>query len=206
VYRGKHFTIIDTPGLADKNTHEDNLKILDKIAHQLGQIGQPRISGAIYFHSIQYLRLDSIHMANFRILKAICGEQFPHVVFVTSRWDRVRDEDLAECENRNHHLELERRKLLPRGPRIIKFLNDGKSHERILDYFADQVDKAARNASGSAESPQLLFAEELKKYQFGKNGARAMRKTEVAKEMESNERKKVSNERKKVSKGSCCIL
>ncbi|KAK0655068.1 hypothetical protein B0T16DRAFT_396113 [Cercophora newfieldiana] len=194
VYRGMKFTIIDTPGLADRKTHEGNLAILDQIAHQLKNMGQARISGVIYFHSIQTMRLNAVHMANFRILRAICGEHFPHVAFVTSRWDRVRAEDIQSCETMNHHLELERRTLLPKGPRIIKFLNDGKSHERILDYFADQADKT----TGPATPTQLLFAEELKKYQFAERGTKAVRKTKAVKAIEK--------ERKKVSKGSCCIL
>jgi hypothetical protein len=95
----------------------------------------------------------------------------------------------------NHDIELERRKLLPRGPRIFKFLNDGRSHEWILDYFADQVD----NTAAPAAPPQLQFAEELKRFQFEKNGARAVRKTGAVRQME--------NERKKVSRGeSCCVM
>ena len=117
------------------------------------------------------------------------------MAFVTSRWDRVRPEDLPSWETMNHDLEFKRRELLPRGPRIFRFLNDGESHKRILDYFADQVD----NTAGSAKPPQLLFAKELERYQFEKRGPKAVRKTEVVKEIEK--------ERKKVSKGlSCCIL
>ncbi|KAK0631474.1 P-loop containing nucleoside triphosphate hydrolase protein [Immersiella caudata] len=193
-YKGKCFTIVDTPGLADRNTHEENLKILDEIAQQLSRMGQPRINGIIYFHSIQNMRLSGVHKANFRLLQAICGQQFPHVVFVTSRWDRIRMEDEEHCEIMNHHLELERRKLFPRGPRIKKFLNDSRSHEAILDYFADRVDSTAEPAT----SPQLQFIEELRRFQFAKTGARALRKTGAVREIE--------RERKRVSKGSSCSV
>jgi len=158
-------------------------------------MGQEHVSGVIYFHSIQSVRLAGVDKANIRILKAICGEPFfPHVAFVTSRWDRV---DLLkygqDYETRNHHLELERQKLLPKGPRIFKFLNDAESHERVLDYFAKQVDITA------PAPPRLLFAEELKRYRYERKPVRAVRKTEASKQM--------AVESQKVSAGfSCCSI
>ncbi|KAK4446664.1 hypothetical protein QBC34DRAFT_411133 [Podospora aff. communis PSN243] len=195
VYRNKIFTIIDTPGLADKSNYEENLAILAQIADQLGKMDKACISGVIYMHSIQDMRLTAVHMANFRMLRAICGEQFPHVAFVTSRWDRVRHEDNRRYDRMNHDLELERRRLLPRGPRIFRFLNDDESHEQILDYFADQVDRT----TGGVTPPRLQFAEELKRRQFEKKGSKAVRQTGAVKEIE--------RERRKVSKApTCCIL
>jgi len=162
------------------------MEILEQIASQFGMMGQESVSGVIYFHSIQNPRLTGADKANFRILKAICGEYFSHVAFVTSFWDRV---DLLkhgkEFNNRNYDLELERRHLLPKSPRIFRFLNDSKSHKIVLDYFAAQVKPA-----GPAP-PQLLFAEELKRYQYEKKPTRAVRKTAAGKQMMA-ELKKVS--------------
>lgn len=194
VYGGKKFTIIDTPGLADKTTYARNISILEDIASQLGVMGQEHVNGVIYCHSIQNPRVLASDMANFRLLQAICGENFPHVAFVTTRWDRI---DLGRYGQQhgtaNHDLEMERRNLLPKGPRIFKFLNDGESHKAVLDYFTTQV-----NASGPAP-PQLLFAEELKRYQYQKRPSEAVRKTQASKQ--------VAAQSQKVSAGfSCCII
>jgi len=196
-HRGKQFTIIDTPGLADKKTLDENLEILGRIASELSKMGQEHVTGVIYFHSIQNIRLGAVDKANIRILKAICGEPFfPNVAFVTSRWDCIdfsNPEFKRQYDTINHHLELERRNLLPKGPRIFKFLNDGKSHKDVLDYFfADQ-------ANAAAPPPQLLFAQELKRYRFEKRPSRAVRKTEAGKQMEV-ELKKVGGQ------FSCCTI
>ena len=194
-YKGKRFTIIDTPGLADNVKHEKNMEILEQIAMQLGAMGQECVSGVIYFHSIQSVRIGAADMANFRLLQAICGNDFPHVAFVTSRWDCIDASKYHEqYETINHDLELERRKLLPKGPRIFKFLNDGKSHIRVLDYFADKVDKTA-----GLTPPQLRFAEELRRYQYEKRLTKAVRQTEAGKRMIA--------ESQKVSGGfGCCTI
>lgn len=194
-YKGKKFTIIDTPGLADKNTHEENMEILEQIARQLAAMGQRRVNGVIYFHSIQNVRLGKADLANFRILKAICGENFPDVAFVTTRWDRLDlDKYRNQYETINHDLEMERRNLLPKGPRIFKFLNDDKSHRRVLDYFADKV-----HTAGTELPAQLQFAQELKRYQYEKKPEKAVRKTQASKRMVA--------ESQKVSEGnSCCII
>ncbi|KAK0711807.1 P-loop containing nucleoside triphosphate hydrolase protein [Lasiosphaeris hirsuta] len=196
VIERKQFTIIDTPGLADKNTHEENLEILEQIAHQLGKIGQEHVNGVIYFHSIKNIRLGAVDRANIRILKAMCGEPFfPHVAFVTSHWDRIDHTNFGEqYETINHDLELERRKLLPKGPRIFRFLNDGKSHELVLDHFVNQANIA------TTVPPQLLFAEELKRYRYERRPSRAVRKTEASKQM-AVESKKVGGR-----SSSCSIL
>jgi len=151
------FTLIDTPGLADRNTTEQNLEVLGDIADRLRELRQKRVSGVIYFHSIEGQRLGGVDMDNIRLLKAICGEPFfPRVAFMTSRWDRMRERDYKILMKRNAELETARKDLLPQGPEIFRFLNDGKSHQPVLDYFARMSIVAAQ--------PQLLFAQELERY------------------------------------------
>lgn len=151
------FTIIDTPGLADRNSTEQNLEVLQVIADQLRQMGQERVSGVIYFHSIESARLHAIDMTNLRLLKAICGNPFfPRVAFVTTRWDRWQDSDHSILLRRNAELELARGELLPEGPEIFRFLNDGQSHQPVLDYFARKCSEAPQ--------PRLLFSQELETY------------------------------------------
>ncbi|KAK3357933.1 hypothetical protein B0T25DRAFT_174383 [Lasiosphaeria hispida] len=178
------FTIIDTPGLADRNTTEQNLEVLQVIANQLRHLGQERVSGVIYFHSIEGVRLHGVDMANIRLLKAICGAPFfPRVAFVTTRWDRMRDSDYEMLMKRNTELEGARKDLLPDGPEIFRFLNDGKSHQPVLEYFARKGNIAAQ--------PPLLFAQELELYRQRKLKS-AVKKTTAGKQVTT---------RRKVRKG-----
>ncbi|GAB1317034.1 P-loop containing nucleoside triphosphate hydrolase protein [Madurella fahalii] len=173
--KGFKFTIIDTPGLADKNTTEQNLEVLQDIADQLRQMGKERVNGVIYFHSIEGGRLHGVDMVNIRLLKAICGEPFfPRVAFVTTRWDRMRDSDYKMLMKRNTELEGARKELLPHGPEIFRFLNDGKSHQPVLEYFARQSSEDAQ--------PLLLFAQELERYRQRRLRS-AVRKTTAGKQV-----------------------
>lgn len=181
------FTIIDTPGLADKNTTEESLDVLQVIAGQLQHLGQERVSGVIYFHSIEGVRLHGVDMTNIRLLKAICGTPFfPRVAFVTTRWDRMRDSDYEMLMQRNTELEAARKDLLPCGPEIFRFLNDGKSHQPVLEYFARQGSAAAQ--------PPLLFAQELERYRQRRLKS-AVKKTTAGKQVAT---------KGKVRKGGIC--
>ena len=198
-YKGKQFTIIDTPGLADSGTYERNMEILDDIARQLSEMGHKHVTGIVYLHSIKLGRLTGTDKTNFEILKAICGEDFPHVAFVTTHWDRINLAD-PKCRtyfnNINFDVDQERRKFLRKGPRGFQFHNDGESHKQVLDYFAGHVDNTAEVG---AEPPQLLFAAQLQTYQYKRKPKRALRKTEAAKRLEA--------ESQKVSGGlSCCVI
>lgn len=187
-YKGKRFTVIDTPGLADRNTAEQNFEVLQQIAHQLRNMGQDHVSGVIYFHSIENTRIQGSDMANFRILRAICGEAFfPRVAFITTRWDRIKWDQTVE--NRNQALENERRKLLPTGPKIFKFLNDGESHRSVLDYFFSLP---------MPPNTQLRFTQELKLYRWDRKLDKAVKKTGAGKEVAAHS--------KKVRRGICSFL
>ncbi|KAK1832962.1 nucleolar GTP-binding protein 1 [Podospora conica] len=178
-YQGTKFTIIDTPGLADQDTQEENLANLDKIASQLSSMGQVHVSGVIYFHDIQKQRLRGVDRANLRILRAICGRPFfPHVALLTTCWDCINPKFATEYNTILHDLEFERAKYLPNGPRTFKFnLDDKIPHKQVLDHFVTQVKSAA-----PSPLPELLFAEELKKYGYqhkNKKRMRAVKKTEA---------------------------
>ncbi|KAK4450487.1 P-loop containing nucleoside triphosphate hydrolase protein, partial [Podospora aff. communis PSN243] len=146
-FKQRRFIIIDTPGMADQNTIEENLDVLQQVADQLQNLDQERVNGVIYFHSIEGARLSGVDRDNIRILKKICGDEFfPRVAFVTTRWDRIRRSEWDPIlVPRNRDLETERMKLLPNGPSIFRFLNDGESHKAVLDYFAGLEDGTAAN-------------------------------------------------------------
>jgi len=183
------FTIIDTPGLADRRTTDENLKILQGIANELRQLGQEQVSGVIYFHSIESPRFDGIHKDNVRVLKAICGERFsPHVAFVTTQWNRISKEAFPIYEGRHNQFDQEFQRLLPGAPSTFKFATDGKSHQLLLEYFA----RLAK------PDHQLRFAQELERYMHRKDiKISAVKKTTVGKQITS---------KKKVRSGICTFL
>jgi hypothetical protein len=160
---------------------EENIHVLRLIAEELRKMGQGKVSGIIFFHSITGARLTGVDHANLRILTSICGEEFHrHVAFVTTRWDRINSSMHEKLVARNKDIELERKKILPKGPPIFKFLNDGESHQPVLKHFAELV-------KTDIAAPPLQFVKELERYY--KTGMMstvtktAVRKTKAGKEI-----------------------
>jgi hypothetical protein len=173
---------------------EENIDVLRLIAQELRKMGQGRVSGVIFFHSIEGARLTAVDRANLRILTSICGEEFhPHVAFVTTRWDRIKPSQHKKLVTRNNAIELERKKILPKGPAIFKFLNDGESHQPVLEYFAQLV------KTGTA-APPLQFVNELERYykNWIISTRTAVKKTEAGKEIIATSGK--------VGSSSCCTI
>ncbi|KAM7194163.1 P-loop containing nucleoside triphosphate hydrolase protein [Naviculisporaceae sp. PSN 640] len=181
------FTIIDTPGLADKNTKDENLEVLQNIADQLRTLGQEQVSGVIYFHSIQNVRLHGVDMDNLRLLQAISGASFFHrVAFVTTRWDCMEDSEYDTLVTRHNELVEALKRMFPSGPGIFTpFHNDGESHRHVLNYFARK---------GIVAEEPLLFAKELESYKRRRLSS-AVKHTTAGKELTS---------KKKVRKGGIC--
>ena len=196
----RQFTIIDTPGLADRNTTDENLKILQNIANELRELGQEQVSGVIYFHSIESPKFDGIHKENVRILKAICGKDFySRVAFVTTRWNRINVKCKSLYEDRHEQFDKEFQNLLPGTPPTFKFLKDGRSHIPLLEHLA------------SLDSPghQLQFVHELDLYMSQHN--RKPKRSEAKKqEVRKSEVKQTTVgkqiTRKKVRSGICSFL
>jgi hypothetical protein len=182
------------------------LAILNQIASQLSSMGQVHVSGVIYFHDIQKMRLRGVDKANLRILHAICGRPFsPYVALLTTCWNCINLDEpgyATQYDTILHNLEMEREKYLPNGPRTFKFdLDDKIPHQQVLDHFVKQVKSAA-----PSPLPKLLFAEELKKYGYqhkNKKSMRVVKKTEAGIQI-ATEASKVS----KISKVSmkCSIM
>ncbi|KAK0725546.1 hypothetical protein B0H67DRAFT_570819 [Lasiosphaeris hirsuta] len=170
----RQFTIIDTPGLADRKSTDENLKILQDIANELRELGQEQVSGVIYFHSIESPKFDGIHKDNICVLKAICGKAFfSRVAFVTTRWNFISKEAYRLHESKHRQFEKEFQSLLPGTPPTFKFLTDGKSHIPLLEYLAGL----------NSPDHQLQFARELELYmsQHRKSKKSEVKKSEVKK-------------------------
>lgn len=172
--------------------------MLQEIADHLRKSKRDPVNGVIYFHSIEGARLQGTDMDNFRLLRAICGEPFySRVAFVTTRWDLIKPSEWANLEKRNQDLEAVRSDLLPTGPRIFKFLNDNRSHEKVLEYYTDLAEMSGssdnRGGSSTPAAPELLFAQELERYRRSWN---PVAKTAAGKEVKDRE--------KKVRRGGIC--
>jgi hypothetical protein len=159
-------------------------------------MGQERVGGVIFFHSITGARLTGVDRNNLRILTSICGEGFyPHVAFVTTKWDCINTTEHEKLVDRHNAIEVERRKILPEGPEIFQFLNDGKSHQPVLKYFAQLV-------KTDIAAPPLQFVEELERYYKTRKvsdvTSTAVKKTKAGKEIIETSRK--------VGAGSWCTI
>jgi len=197
----RQFTIIDTPGLADRNTIDENLEILQSIANELRKLDQEQVSGVIYFHSIESPRFDGIHKDNVRILKAICGEDFySRVAFVTTRWNCIDVNFKSLYENKHEQFDKAFQSLLPGTPPTFKFLNDGRSHMPLLKHFADL------NSPGQP----LQFVHELEQYmsQHKKSRTSEAKKAEVRKSevKRTTAGKEIVTKKKVRSSGICSFL
>jgi hypothetical protein len=105
------------------------------------------------------------------------------VAFVTTRWDCINDTEVKKFETRNNDIEVERKKLLPEGPPIFKFLNDGESHRPVLEHFARLV------KNGTA-APPLQFVEELEGYhRMWMSTKTAVERTEAGKAIKATAKK-----------------
>ena len=192
----RQFTIVDTPGLADRKSADENLKILQGIANELRELGQEQVSGVIYFHSIESPKFDGIHNDNVRVLKAICGEAFyPRVAFVTTRWNVISKEFRNLYEDRHRQFDEEFQKLMPGAPPTFKFLLDGKSHQPLLEHLARL----------NSPDHQLQFAQELKLYirQHRQTRNSEVRVSDVKK---TTVGKYITTSKRKVRSGICTFL
>ncbi|KAK4450498.1 nucleolar GTP-binding protein 1 [Podospora aff. communis PSN243] len=147
---GKHFRIIDTPGLDDFPA--GNLAILKEIAQLLRDGNYPKVGGAIFFHRITDGRFGGSARAHLDVFKAICGDSFVHqVVFATTMWDKAACDKLGGYQTNHKELEDRYFRLGSNKGRAMKFHNTMKSAEGFLDFFASIQAQV-----------QLLFAEEIK--------------------------------------------
>jgi hypothetical protein len=134
-HRNWAFTLIDTPGFVDVPEH--NLETLENIAEMLAKFTPNRIFGAIYFHNITEGRMKGSSLSILNTFKAVCGEKFhPHVAFVTTMWDTVKERYHGNFKITNKELEDGPMRL--RGtPGIFRRLrDDDECSKEVLTHFA----------------------------------------------------------------------
>jgi len=171
------FALIDTPGLED--TSSGNLRVLQEITSQLGNLQGRVVSGAIYFHRITDKRMTGTGRANFDIFKAICGEAFfPRTVIATTMWNHIQPQKVPAYRELQKELQTTHMHLPGGGDAVFELPGN---EEAILRHFV-RLKALSR--------PQLLLEVEA-----NQTGRRGVRKTRAGKEI-----------LKKSNDGFCAIL
>ncbi|QRW24353.1 50S ribosome-binding GTPase [Rhizoctonia solani] len=86
-YKGHEIQLIDTPGFDDTNLPDSEVlrRIADFLAESYEKEGP--LSGAIFFHSIESIRVGGAAAKTWRIFLQLCGEEaYKNALFVTNRW------------------------------------------------------------------------------------------------------------------------
>ncbi|KAK5659176.1 hypothetical protein OQA88_1266 [Cercophora sp. LCS_1] len=184
------YTLVDTPGFGE--TPKENLQVLTKISEFLHEIREHKIRGAIYFHRITDGRFPGSAQTNLNIFKKICGKGFfPHVAFVTTMWDTIKEEKRKKYDGLNDQLEVKYMKLCEESPSIFKYNRTGGDPKDVLWPFGRL-----------GRTRPLLLSNELERL-GAKPGLKAVRKTTAGKEiLEQNPNKGDRRE----GGGNCTIL
>ncbi|KAJ8114629.1 hypothetical protein OPT61_g3545 [Boeremia exigua] len=101
-YSGRAYVLIDTPGFDD--SYRSNSEVVDAILAWLEQSYRSKnlLSGIIYLHRINSVRMQGNSLQNLRMFRKLCGNDvFKNVLLVTTFWDTVN-----EAEGRAREEEL----------------------------------------------------------------------------------------------------
>ncbi|KAN0072588.1 P-loop containing nucleoside triphosphate hydrolase protein [Elaphomyces granulatus] len=94
-YGGKMYVLLDTPGFGD--TYRSNDDIVDEVLQWLASSYRAgtRLSGVIYLHPINDVRMQGSARENLEMFRKLCGEDaLKKVFFVSTFWDTA-DEALG---------------------------------------------------------------------------------------------------------------
>src|SRR5438046_2022301 len=89
-YKGRTYVLIDTPGFGD--TYRSNDDIVDEVLNWLSSSYRSgtRLSGIIYLHPIDNVRMQGSARENLEMFRKLCGDDaLKNVIFVTTFWDTV---------------------------------------------------------------------------------------------------------------------
>jgi GTPase SAR1 family protein len=92
---GKEVILLDTPGFDD--TNRSDADILNSIADYMKEAGREgvHLSGLVYLHSINDVRVTGSSISNMRLFRALCGEDnLRKVIIATTKWE-ITDPDIS---------------------------------------------------------------------------------------------------------------
>lgn len=135
MYRGQHWTLVDTPGFDD--TYRPDTLIFRELAAWLAARYQEntQLTAIVYLQRITDTRVSGGILRNLTVMKRMLGvESFPYLTLVTSMWDIC---DVSVAEGREQQLKAEFWKdLLSSGARTGRFWGNRATAHRNLDTIA----------------------------------------------------------------------
>ncbi|KAJ5727915.1 hypothetical protein N7493_005735 [Penicillium malachiteum] len=137
-------TLVDTPGFNDTNRLD--LEILKCITTYLTYLQEAdiQLAGIIYMQRVTDRRMTGASFLNLQMFKAFCGEKyFPQVVFVTTMWNTIRDNNAAQQELLSRERELATTPefwgdMIARGAKVKQFHRDRASGLGIVHLIYQQ--------------------------------------------------------------------
>ncbi|KAF9533553.1 P-loop containing nucleoside triphosphate hydrolase protein [Crepidotus variabilis] len=125
--------LVDTPGFDD--THNSDTVTLSVIADWMERKYRKRntLSGILYLHRITDNRMAGTPLRNLRMFGKLCGgekEVGNKIMFVTTNWDRLRDQ--SRGASRDAELQQYWQPMVDRGARCSQFRNTKKSACQII--------------------------------------------------------------------------
>jgi hypothetical protein len=134
------FYLIDTPGFDD--THKSDTDVLREVAFWLNEAYRRyvKLTGIIYLHRINDVRVGNAAMKNLRMFKRLCGtESLASVVLATTFWDN--GPDLPKYLDREHELKTKDdfwRGMIQNQSKVFRQDSGRTSATRIIEYLVQR--------------------------------------------------------------------
>lgn len=137
------FYLVDTPGFDD--TNKSDTEILMDVAAWLKRAYEAQIllTGIIYLHRINDVRLGGAGMKNLRMFKKLCGNNvLPRVVLATTFWSMV-----SEAQGKQREDELKSKPnfwgdMIKSRSRVFRQDRRKRSAEEIVEYLVSTKEEA----------------------------------------------------------------
>ena len=141
------FYLIDTPGFDD--THKSDTDVLREVAFWLNEAYRRyvKLTGIIYLHRINDVRVGNAAMKNLRMFKRLCGtESLASVVLATTFWDN--GPNLPKYLDREHELKTKDdfwRGMIQNQSKVFRQDSGRTSATRIIEYLVQRDRGSTRN-------------------------------------------------------------
>ncbi|KFZ01994.1 hypothetical protein V501_09696 [Pseudogymnoascus sp. VKM F-4519 (FW-2642)] len=135
----ENIILVDTPGFSD--THLTDTEILRRIAGWMKDSYDDGflLSGIIYLHNINDIRMDGPSLKNLRMMQKLCGaNSLKNVVLATTMWEKV---DMRQGMERE--LELQKnfwKDMINEGSTVARIMTEtgGEARELVLSLLNNQ--------------------------------------------------------------------
>ncbi|KAF2796476.1 hypothetical protein K505DRAFT_359286 [Melanomma pulvis-pyrius CBS 109.77] len=141
---GQRVFLIDTPGFDD--THNDNVKVLQKIATFLCTIYDSRclsLAGLIYLQRITDTRMSGSSLTSLRIFEKLCGQRnFANTMIVTTMWGLLQTKEARTNGLERYNTLMSTPEyfgsLVAGGARMTRHKDTFESALEVVEYVAER--------------------------------------------------------------------